>query len=666
MAGGGRARRIAPAAVSWRMNAVMLLLALLTTLHSGSGSSSGATTVGGQHHPVSRHVGRWGSPPRKCPSEMVTDAPIMANGDMGAAVCDGAAGKHGLSFFLGKMDFWTQSHGPEATYKTPRHLATHVAAGFVTVSTAAVSSQEVTAPVAAAAMPAPPVWNCSLFHCSCEQMTWYYGVWPGVGFGCAPPPAQAWWKARACRSPRPAVGCCKGPACSFPGAAPCARGCSGHHPPPPAPPTPKPGAAGFAATQVLQSASIHVTRSAAGHPTLNVSSIVAAEQNVLLTRLTVDRPAVLELTLGVANPMDLPTKAKCSGTALTLDRAANAWLDNSAVLLECDAGMSPSYALRGIQLDPVTNRLRFINASAPGQFVCPVVAPHPIYGPNTISSVICAAANEGSDVWIFNSSTGTVRQFSSASRPADQLPPQPPPTCVEMVYSTNKSTNFVLLGRSCDEPGAAHGTTDSAEFSNQFDVVASPSLPEGGVTMLKAIHMSNHTAPGGASKKWIADGGCVALVKPNLNITMGLASWLYDEHDQPLEPMTQPNCSGNRLSASAQFKLSPHVHYVHKTSIQTNRPPKAITMHQSAVERARETIDTHTTAELEATHASWWARWWNMSSVDLGPQRQVLESFYYGAHYMLGSFSRVGGVTAGLLGPWSMQDPIGLTVVCTR
>ena len=31
-----------------------------------------------------------------------------------------------------------------------------------------------------------------------------------------------------------------------------------------------------------------------------------------------------------------------------------------------------------------------------------------------------------------------------------------------------------------------------------------------------------------------------------------------------------------------------------------------------------------------------------MSSVDLGPRRQVLESFYYGAHYMLGSFSRPG------------------------
>eukprot|EP01043_Picozoa_sp_COSAG02_P084006 COSAG02_NODE_21915_length_770_cov_1.095380_1_plen_201_part_10 len=119
------------------------------------------------------------------------------------------------------------------------------------------------------------------------------------------------------------------------------------------------------------------------------------------------------------------------------------------------------------------------------------------------------------------------------------------------------------------------------------------------------------------------------------------------------------NSSGDQLLASAHFTLSPGLVYIHKTSIETNRPPRAIVMSQSAVERARETIATVTTAELEGAHASWWARWWNMSYVDLGPDRQVLESFYYGAHYMLGSFSRVGGVTAGLLGPWSMQDPVG-------
>lgn len=36
--------------------------------------------------PVQRHIGRWESPPRKCPSSMVTDGPLLGNGDMGAAI----------------------------------------------------------------------------------------------------------------------------------------------------------------------------------------------------------------------------------------------------------------------------------------------------------------------------------------------------------------------------------------------------------------------------------------------------------------------------------------------------------------------------------------------------------------------------------------------------
>ena len=315
-----------------------------------------AAAAPGHPHPVSRHIGRWTEPPRKCPSTMVTDAPIMANGDMGAAVCH-AGGKSGgavdVSFYLGKMDFWTQTHGPNATYKTPRHLATHVAAGYVALAVTPPTISARGADTAAAAVDGQNGggWSCSLFNCSCVGLVEYYGVVPGVGFGCAPPPAQVWWASHACggSAHHPAVGCCKGPACSMPGAAPCAHGC-GHHPspppsPPPGPPTPGPApsplGSGFTASQMLQTARVNVTRSAAPHlPTIHLSSIVAATSNVLLTRLTVDRPAVLELSLGAANPLDLPIKAGHTTAALTLHRAANAWLDNSAVLLECDAGIS--------------------------------------------------------------------------------------------------------------------------------------------------------------------------------------------------------------------------------------------------------------------------------------------------------------------------------------
>ena len=57
--------------------------------------------------------------------------------------------------------------------------------------------------------------------------------------------------------------------------------------------------------------------------------------------------------------MDLPIEWRHNQTtALAMHRSANAWLDNAAVLLECDAGMFPSYALRGVYLHPKTSNVR--------------------------------------------------------------------------------------------------------------------------------------------------------------------------------------------------------------------------------------------------------------------------------------------------------------------
>ena len=299
-----------------------------TTLHTMVPLMIAVAFAVSDTHPVSRHVGRWTVPPRHCPSSMVTDAPILGNGDMGAVVCGGQGSA--VSFLVGKMDFWTQSHGPNATYKTPRHLATHVAAGYVTLSAA---------PTAATARPSSSrshAWNCSVFNCTCMGMAYYYGVLAGVGFGCAPPNAQAWWKAQPCNA-HAGVGCCKGPACSLPGALPC--GCGHPHPsphPPSPPPSPRPApAAGFTASQELQTARVNLsctttpTAGPASQPptpphaqpvTLILSSIVAARQNVLLTRVTVDRPAVLLLTLGAQNSMDLPIAPGHTNAALTLER----------------------------------------------------------------------------------------------------------------------------------------------------------------------------------------------------------------------------------------------------------------------------------------------------------------------------------------------------------
>jgi len=464
---------------------------------------------------------------------------------LGAALCGSGGDDGGVAFFLGKMDFWSQTHGYNATYTTPRHLATHVAAGSVSLAVTAAGEGA-----------APAGWSCSVFNCTCAGMAGWYGVLAGVGFGCAPPAAQAWWTARRCAA-RASCGCCKGPGCALPGAAAC--GCGHHPPPPPGPPhpapgPPSPGPAIFHATQVLETARVNASITAAHGqqqgPTLNLSAIVVAEANVLLVRLSVDRPAVLGLTLAAGNTMDLPLSPGRTATALTLQRSANAWLDNAAVLLECDAGMSPSYALRGLVVDTTSGRIRFVNASAPGQHTCPLVISHPIYGPATVGSRLCSPAPGGPDDWRFNAATGTVRRA-----------PQPSPSagCVEMAYNTSGGTSFVLFSRAC--AGGAAG--DPGETSNEFRVVQLPAsgggeLPEGGTAMLKAVRMSNKTAPGGANTRWIADGGCVAVVKPNLNISMGLAAWVFDGAGRPLPAAPAPNGGGAAADEGLQGYTPTH------------------------------------------------------------------------------------------------------------
>ena len=61
---------------------------------------------------VGKHVAVFSAPPRKTVTPSVTDAPLLGNGDFGAAIAgDGSK----LIFLLGKNDFWKQVHLNETT-----------------------------------------------------------------------------------------------------------------------------------------------------------------------------------------------------------------------------------------------------------------------------------------------------------------------------------------------------------------------------------------------------------------------------------------------------------------------------------------------------------------------------------------------------------------------
>eukprot|EP00051_Salpingoeca_urceolata_P007782 m.100454 g.100454 ORF g.100454 m.100454 type:complete len:1120 (-) comp15400_c0_seq2:5-3364(-) len=490
--------------------------------------------------PVDHHVGVWSNPPNHCPSRMVTDAPLLGNGDMGAALCGFEAG--GLTYFLGKMDFWTQTSGPNARADI-RHLFAHVAAGHVTLK---------------------------------------------------------WANETATLTD-------------------------------------------MAAHQVLRTATVKASAAYNG-ATLQVSSIVGAEENLLLVRVKASQAVTLNVSLAATNMWDLPIAAGVApqaegAVALTLAREANAWINSATVLTECDEDMIVTAGLRGLEIDASTRRVRWVNAT--GLPVCPMRLDHPIFGNQTLGSGPCTASTK----WVF-AADGTVRQTVSGSDRCAAYPTASPLQPLQV--------------QPCASPEQGWGTV--------WTEVKNVSLPEGGTTMLRARDLNSTSSWGGATACnascpagqacciWQHDGGCMTAVKPNLNISMGLAAMLTSKLGGALKPLAAHVDS--QLASSASFSLTPGVEYMLRVAARSTRPGKPAKT-TSALADAVALAATPDVARIVTHHTDWWSKWWNASSIDLGPERQVLESFYYGAQYMLGCFSRPGGVTAGLFGPWSLQDPVG-------
>jgi hypothetical protein len=160
--------------------------------------------------------------------------------------------------------------------------------------------------------------------------------------------------------------------------------------------------------------------------TINMSSFIARDANVLFARLIPDRDVELNVSLSSPNLWGLPLVAGAShalasargrlhsrrpntgalgagkaGSTLTLAREANAWIDNAAVLQECDVNMLSIHSLRGVTVDNMTGRVRWVNATAtagsPEATRCPVVIRHPIYGNASVGSATCGAADGPTD-----------------------------------------------------------------------------------------------------------------------------------------------------------------------------------------------------------------------------------------------------------------------------
>ena len=95
-----------------------------------------------------------------------------------------------------------------------------VTVNCTSAATGAVSVAATTASTGPVNVDSQPPFNCSVFGCTCQGFADYFGTHSGKGFGCASDAAKQWWIARRCNA-NANCACCKGPACSLPGAAPC-------------------------------------------------------------------------------------------------------------------------------------------------------------------------------------------------------------------------------------------------------------------------------------------------------------------------------------------------------------------------------------------------------------------------------------------------------------
>lgn len=110
-------------------------------------------------------------------------------------------------------------------------------------------------PPAPAPGPSPP-FNCSVFGCTCQGASDFYGIVAGSGFGCTSKAAETWWTANQCGTSPKTGGNCDGPACRLPNSAPCTPCPHCVPPPPPSPPPTQP--TGFAQTLHLANSTVTI------------------------------------------------------------------------------------------------------------------------------------------------------------------------------------------------------------------------------------------------------------------------------------------------------------------------------------------------------------------------------------------------------------------------
>jgi hypothetical protein len=432
--------------------------------------------------------------------------------------------------------------------------------------------------------------------------------------------------------------------------------------------------ASWAATQELYEPRLNTTMHTVSGASFHTSAVFAPEANVLAVRLSSTVATTLGLRLSTQLPShcrkgenapscmaDLPMTFGVEtgpGAALTMTREASQWVNNEAVLVECDPALIPTMGQRSFSL--VAGRIAVAHgtgAAAGGErgvaernsclALLPSQGSHSTArgrpsGDHIISIADCTVAGP------------VEQQRVSGWRLTPRRTIEHAPSGMCAVYSTSNWSVSVFPMPCADAAAQAGGDGLGRTWAHD---------PRTG--FLQALEWA---PPAGSVIKGVPQAvpHCLLAAIPNKNISLGMAATLLDSSGKAVPPLAA-SAGAEPFASYGRWPLQAGLGYVLAVSIETTRTSDVPRSEGALATALRQVLGCDAEA-VGAANRKWWERWWARGAVvRMGKRRQVLERFWYGQQYMLGSMSRPchaqaaagrcrdGATVPGLLGPWSMM-----------
>jgi hypothetical protein len=410
--------------------------------------------------------------------------------------------------------------------------------------------------------------------------------------------------------------------------------------PPATPPPPAPAGNPFAATQELSNGRVNATVGIAGGQLVS-STFVARDRNLAITRVRVEASggktngAVLQVattfTLSTPNFYGIPVASGGTGGKMWLRKDACNTIKNALTLTQCSPGVLLYNSLRNVKIHSLDKSVRFLNSSLE----------HCIQG-----------MPAGGNTHTPNGALAPVDEWLTAGRCDEKLDKAWRVSAGRLTDGTNCAAysasanqwNVKVVRVKCAAPLPA-------------DMRDAWSLDADG-TRLRAVK-ANLTGDPSNGNVLYAGGACLTAVPDNLNISVALAATVTDTRGKAVATSSDISCIEaapplrNSTACTLKAKLSLHEDYFIFVACLTQRDTDWQT---EAVASVLELIDGVDVAAIEHTKDAYYKEFWATSSIDLAPEWDQLEGWYYGMLYLAAISFAPGKVGTSHYGSWNLAD----------